>query len=669
MTDRSRSFVELLYEEAPREAFDALVADAERAGVSGAELEAVREQRTAALRIREQMVRQRRREAELSALYETANDLTAIRDVDAILTAIVRRARSLLHADMTYLSLNDEDEGASYMKVTDGSVSTEFRNLRLPLGTGLLGLVAQTGAPYYTDDYQSDSRFVHRNYIDHAVEDENIRAILGVPLIVEGKVIGALLAGHRSVRAFPPGEVTLLTSFAAHAAIALENARLFEETQSALAEVDEASRQIRAHSEAVERAASAHDQLTDVLLRGGGVRDVAAVLSDVLDGSLIVYGPELHELARVGHRFGGHAGLAPAIAEARRSGRSVETSTASQSDEGQSDGGPSDEGPSGGGPSGGGRSEGGPSGGGQSGGGGTAYVVAALAGTEHLGTPVQHERDRALGLADRRTIERGALVTALVLLFGRSVAEAEDRVRGELLADLLSGRDTDPGRLRERARRQGADLEGPGVVAVAAVEGLERHRAAQVAARFAQDLRGLGGHHDGRVVLVVPSDDPRATGGQLQERLGAAGGTATVGVVAIAPGPRVVAAAYQEALRCVSALLTLGRAGEVSDPAGLGVAQLVLGNGGPAELDAFVTSMIGPLLDYDQHRGTDLVETVEAWFASGSRPAGTARMLHVHPNTVAQRLDRIGRLLGTGWRDPARGLDLQMALRLWRLRR
>ena len=70
---------------------------------------------------------------------------------------------------MTYLSLNDETEGASYMKVTDGALTPEFRSLRLPLGTGLLGLVAQTGAPYFTEDYQSDERFVHRGYIDEAV--------------------------------------------------------------------------------------------------------------------------------------------------------------------------------------------------------------------------------------------------------------------------------------------------------------------------------------------------------------------------------------------------------------------------------------------------------------------------------------------------------------------
>ncbi len=627
---RPPSFLDLLYAEAPREAFDEVVTRAEKDGATEAELDALREQRTVALRIREQTVRQRQREAELSALYETANDLTAIRDVDAILAAIVRRARQLLGADMTYLSLNDEEEGASYMKVTDGSVSAEFRNLRLPLGTGLLGLVAQTGAPYYTDDYQSDSRFVHREYIDHAVNDENIRAILGVPLVLEGKVIGALLAGHRSVRPFPPGEVSLLTSFAAHAAIALENARLFEETQSALAEVDEANRTIRAHSEAVEVAASAHDQLTDVLLHGGGVSGVAAVLADVLEGSLNVYDGELRELAVSGDRLNSPEQLARAIAEARRSGRSVELSLP---------------------------------------GGGNAYTVAALAGAEHLGTLVLHGRSEPLDLAGRRTIERGALVTALVLLFSRSVAEAEDRVRGELLADLLAGRDTDPTRLVERARRQRADLESASVVAVAAVDGLDRHRAAQIAARYAGELRGLGGDHDGRAVLVVPGDDAVSVGTQLRERIRSAGGTATVGVVTADPGPQSLAAAYPEALRCLTTLLTLGRAGEVSDPAGLGLARLVLGDSGPAELDAFIASAIGPVLEYDERRGTELVETLEAWFAAGSRPAETAKQLHIHPNTVAQRLDRIGRLLGDGWRDPSRSLDLQMALRLWRLRR
>ena len=199
----SPSFLDLLYDDAPREAFDRLVEAAEARGLPEPELDELRHQHDVALRLRELIARQRAREAELSALYETAGDLTAIRDVDAILAAIVRRARQLLGADMTYLSLNDEADGASYMKVTDGALTQEFRTLRLPLGTGLLGLVAQTGAPYFTEDYQADERFVHRGYIDEAVAGERIRAILGVPLVLEGRVIGALLAVHRSVRRFP----------------------------------------------------------------------------------------------------------------------------------------------------------------------------------------------------------------------------------------------------------------------------------------------------------------------------------------------------------------------------------------------------------------------------------------------------------------------------------
>ena len=302
----ARTLLDLLYDEAPREDFDRFL---EAAG----EDPGARRGYDVALRLRELIARQRSREAELSALYATASDLTAIRDVNAVLAAIVRRARQLLKADMTYLSLNDEGEGASYMKVTDGALSAEFRTLRLPLGTGLLGLVAQTGAPYFTDDYQSDERFVHRGFVDDAVADEGIRAILGVPLVLEGRVIGALLATHRTVRPFPPEEVSLLTSFAAHATVALENARLF-------AELDEANARLRGQAEAVEEAARAHDQLTGLLLHRSTLAEVVGVLAEVLGGGAVsVLDADGHLLAGDEAPGPGRAALDRAVA----SGRSV----------------------------------------------------------------------------------------------------------------------------------------------------------------------------------------------------------------------------------------------------------------------------------------------------------------------------------------------------------
>ncbi|MGH3308170.1 MAG: GAF domain-containing protein, partial [Nocardioides sp.] len=437
----TRSFLDLLYDQAPRSAFDEVVADAERSGATEAELAELRREYDVATRLRELIARQRAREAELTALYDTASDLTAIRDVDDILAAIVRRARQLLNADMTYLSLNDEAEGASYMKVTDGALTPEFRRLRLPLGTGLLGLVAQTGAPYFTQDYQSDERFVHRGYIDEAVAGERIRAILGVPLVVDGQVIGALLAVHRTVRPFPPAEVSLLTSFAAHAAVALENARLF-------AALDQANRTMTEHTVAVESAARAHDRLTDLLLHGGGVAEVARVLSEELSGRLAVHDPG-------GDLIAGEAATGDwdeAVAESVTSGRSVRVDD--------------------------------------------SYLVAALAGTEHVATLVLHDAAGRLELAERRTLERGAMVTALVLLFARTVAETENRLGGELLSDLFDGKAGDPG-LRQRARRQHVVLEPPLAVAVAATEGIDRYAAVRALARRAEAGRGLVGEYHG----------------------------------------------------------------------------------------------------------------------------------------------------------------------------
>ncbi len=600
------TFLDLLYAGAPESALDRIVEEAARAGASEAELDELRRQRDMAVRLREQIERQHSREAQLTALYETANDLIAIRDVDTILTAIVRRARQLLSADMTYLSLNDEAEGASFMRVTDGSISAEFRNLRLPLGTGLLGLVAQTGAPYHTDDYQNDARFKHRDYIDHAVDDEGIRAILGVPLIVEGQVIGALLATHRTVRAFPATEVTLLTSFAAHAAVALENARLF-------AELDETNQRLAEQTSAVSAAAAAHDRLTSVLLLGGDVGDLATALGEVLGGEVAVHDTTPEELAG-------------AVEEATGSGRAV-------------------------------RAEDG------------AWVAAALAGAEHLGTLVLRGPDQ-LDLSERRTLERGAMVTALLMLFSRSVADAEDRLRGDLLADLLAGRGVDRPRTRGLGGSQ-LDLDEPTVVLVAATASdlaADRRRVAQSTATFASEHGGLGGLHDDRAVAVVAHGDPVALGQSLATRLGAVdGGPVTVGVAAAAKGAAGVAAAGREATGVLRTLLTLGRVGEASDETGLGVARLLLGHNGPAELEDFVRSTIGPVLEYDEKRGTDLAGTLEAWFGAGGSLAEAARRLHVHANTVTQRLERVGTLLGDGWREPDRALEQQLALRMWRL--
>ncbi|WP_280897846.1 MULTISPECIES: helix-turn-helix domain-containing protein [unclassified Streptomyces] len=614
-------FLELLARGASADAYEQPVLIARAEGRPAERIAALEAAKAVALRVRSELEGRRRREAELSALFETAHDLAGLRDLDAVLRAIVQRARSLLGTDVAYLSLNDPVRGDTYMRVTEGSVAARFQQLRLGMGEGLGGLVAQTARPYVTDDYFKDDRFQHTLTIDSGVRDEGLVAILGVPLTLGDHVIGVLFAADRRARVFEREQIALLGSFAALAAAAIDTANLLTETRSALTELERANEIIRDRSGVIERASDVHDRLAELVLRGGGVHDVAAAVSEVLDGTV-----EFAERAPT-----------EALEASRAEGHAVRH--------------------------------------------GDDWIAAVAAGGELLGALVLRGHP-GLDPVDQRTLERAAMVTSLLLLARRSASEAEQRVRGELLDDLLDARDRDPRLLRERAARLDADLDATHVVLAARLDGpaadadqeaAARRRLWSAASHLAATRHGLAGARDGGTVLLLPlaagdtaTDLARRTAGHLGTAVHEA---VTVGASAPVRGLAVhldaVAAAYRESRRCLDALRLLGRSGDGAAAEDFGFLGLLLA--GDRDIAGFVERTIGQVVAYDDRRGTDLLHTLDAYFACGMSPARTKDELHVHVNTVAQRLERVGRLLGEDWQSPARALEIQLALRLHRL--
>ncbi|MFB6955591.1 helix-turn-helix domain-containing protein [Streptomyces sp. NPDC056309] len=616
-------FLELLARGAPTAAYEQPVLLARAEGRPAEWIDALEQARLLALRVRAELEGRRRREAELSALFETAHDLAGLRDLDAVLQAIVQRARSLLGTDVAYLTLNDPARGDTYMRVTEGSVAAGFQQLRLGMGEGLGGLVAQTARPYVTDDYFKDARFQHTGTIDAGVRDEGLVAILGVPLMLGPQVIGVLFAADRRARVFEREQIALLGSFAALAAAAIDSANLLTETRSALAGLERANEIIRDRSGVIERASDVHDRLAELVLRGGGVHDVAAAVSRVLDGAV-----EFTEAATA---------PADALEASRAEGHAVPY--------------------------------------------GPDWIAAVTAGGELLGALVLRGHP-GLDPVDQRTLERAAMVTSLLLLARRSAAEAEQRVRGELLDDLLDARDRDPRLLRERAARLHADLDATHVVLAARLdapsadaeqEAAARHRLWSAAFHLAATRHGLAAARDGGTVLLLPlrrGDSATQLARRTARHLGTGVHEAvTVGASApvenLAAQPEAVAAAYEEARRCLDALRLLGRTGDGAAAQDFGFLGLLLA--GDRDIAGFVDRTVGPVAAYDERRGTELIRTLEAYFACGMSPARTKDALHVHVNTVAQRLERVGRLLGQDWQIPARALEIQLALRLHRL--
>ncbi|MFF4116922.1 helix-turn-helix domain-containing protein [Streptomyces sp. NPDC001714] len=614
-------YLELLARGASAEAYEQPVLLARAENRPPERIASLERAKLLALRVRTELEGRRRREAELSALFETAHDLAGLRDVDAVLQAIVQRARSLLGTDVAYLSLNDPARGDTYMRVTEGSVAARFQQLRLGMGEGLGGLVAQTARPYVTDDYFKDDRFQHTLTIDAGVRDEGLVAILGVPLMLGPHVIGVLFAADRRERVFEREQIALLGSFAALAAAAIDTANLLTETRSAVAGLERANEIIKDHSVVIERASDIHDRLAELVLRGGQVQDVAAAVSQVLGGTV-----EFTDTADT---------------------RSLETS----------------------------RTEG------HAVRHGDDWIAAVAAGGELLGALVLRGRP-GLDPVDQRTLERAAMVTSLLLLARRSAAEAEQRVRGELLDDLLDARDREPRQLRDRAARLHADLDATHVVLAARLEGpatgaeeaaAARRRLWAAASHLATTRHGLAAARDGGTVLLLPLD-PGDTAADVARRTARHLGTAVhqpVSVGASAPvadlatRPDTVAAGYAEGRRCLDALNLLGRGGDGAAAEDFGFLGLLLA--GERDVAAFVTRTIGPVVAYDTRRGTELLCTLDAYFACGMSPARTKDELHVHVNTVAQRLERVARLLGADWQSPARALEIQLALRLHRL--
>ncbi|CAM3373192.1 helix-turn-helix domain-containing protein [Stackebrandtia soli] len=615
-----RNFLELLEREASAVEFDEPIAAARAAGASAEELAELQRAQTIALRVRETMTTRARRGAELSAAFELAADLPGLRDLDAVLDTIARHARQLLRTDVAYLTLHDEARGDTYMRVTNGSVSAPFQRVRLPMGIGLGGLVAQHATPYASSDYFADDRFDHSDDVDVAVRDEGLVAILGVPLRLGQRTIGVLFAADRRPRRFLREEVALLGSLAVQAAVAIDNARLLDETRAALAELSEANSLVRAHSDAVERAALAHDRMAQLVLGGGGIAEVAAIVTGILGGALVV----LDAIDRPVCAIGEVGELTPRVFEAARTacalGRAV-------------------------------RADG-------------AYVAAVEADGAALCTFVLRT-DAELADIDQRILERAVLVAALLTLMRRSAADAEDRFRGELLDDLIAYAGGDSEGLRDRANRVGVDLDAPHVVVVATHDGA-RQRAAFWASSHATLESGLAAVRARELVLLVPGSEAGAIARRIADELGASiGRPVAAGGSGPVSGADAVAVAYREARRCADTVTALGRTGGAS-AADLGFVGLLVGDG--RDVGAFIDATVGPVVAYDARRKTALVDTLVSYFGTGGSLSRAADELHIHVNTVTQRLERVTNLLGADWQRPQRALEIQLALRLHRIR-
>jgi sugar diacid utilization regulator len=635
-------FLRLLSSESPLDAFDEALcrAQADVSPVASAERHEVLAQ---ALRVRQILDRQQRQAQELTALHETALDLAATHDLDSLLRAICRRARALLRTDVAYLALEDHEHGDTFISTTDGVQSDEFKGLRLPPGVGIGGLVAKTGQPIWTADYLTDSRFTHAPSLDSAVGSEALRSLAGVPLERDGEIHGVLMAGNRGPRPFDQQDVDLLRSLAAHASVAIERARLFADTKTALAKLSEANRLVEAHSQTIERSAALHERLTSLLIEGAGMQEILRASVAVLDGRITVLDKSgavigaagtpqdpLDERLEQSHRIGSDRAeqlLMKSVFE-RSDVRSVSIDLGEKYC--------------------------------------TRISAPMHAKSEALGAIVLTRRDIAED--DRRNIERVALVVALHLTNERTVAEAEIRVRGDLLYDFLSRPPGHQEDTERQAYRLSMDLSKPYAVVCAAMDSRSRRGSMFDAAALATEHEGLAGEGNGSIIVLLPWSDSSAAVQAVSQRLNSRQTTATVGGAGPAVGVHALQEAYKEAQQCQRLLLALNKQGSSATTSTLGILGMLFSASSKGQIEDLIERTLGPLIRYDKQHRTQLFSTLRSYLAAGGHMAQTAKAEHIHINTLYGRLLRLTAILGEDWKESDERMQLQLAVRLRELR-
>jgi signal transduction histidine kinase len=176
------------------------------------------------------------RHRQLHRLVELSVTLNSTLDLDALLQLITSTATELLECEAASILLYDEKNPRLYFAAATGSDPAQLAEIPVPIETSLAGTIFRTNQHIILNDAQQDPR--HYSLVSDQVNFK-VKSLLGVPMPIKDRTVGVLEAINKHNGVFDERDARLLSVTAAHAAIAINNARLLHTTQQALEKVKE----------------------------------------------------------------------------------------------------------------------------------------------------------------------------------------------------------------------------------------------------------------------------------------------------------------------------------------------------------------------------------------------------------------------------------------------
>ena len=157
---------------------------------------------------------------------EVSREICSLRELDQLLLLVAERSRDLLHCELAGFALLDDKGSWIVWPAMSGARTDTYLHTVFPADGGVAGLAMSTRKPVIVEDFLLDDTLTPAsNPISFA---EGLRSALAVPLDIADRPRGCLMIGYREPHAFSDEEIDILSSFASQAAIAVENAELYD---------------------------------------------------------------------------------------------------------------------------------------------------------------------------------------------------------------------------------------------------------------------------------------------------------------------------------------------------------------------------------------------------------------------------------------------------------
>jgi hypothetical protein len=570
----------------------------------------------------------------LNLLIETTHDLSRTLELRDLLRTIVTRAKSLVAANVAYLTVLDDESGIFRTVTADGYLSPATAAMKSYIDYGAVSLIMKTKSFFETQDYLGDRRFQHLPELDRVFQTENIVSLAGFPMLADDEVHGFLFVADRYPRKLTGREISVLGSFALHAGLAMRNVNAFRQLSEALDEAQRSRKALIDHIQRVEASAAVHDEMTSLLASGAELTHFLQRMAGQIGGAIFLYDDELkirEEFTSASYRgkLAGdlrNGGIDPALlltasSQAKHTGRSVVMLTAGDEQ---------------------------------------CRAIMLHGGTGRGESLVLCYRGE-LSDIEIRNVERNAVALSIAKLWNEKRETEKLIASSTLLRHLALVTPPDPATVSAVRDRLSLGADQPVMLCLVAISGLDRAAQTAVIRTCAAGINILVDLLDDTYLAVGPEAQLRAFLQKLtKSRAGwEAGGLLSEAFADLTAAPQHFARINQ-ALQILRKMTRLDR---FVDQAEVNLFAKLFEAGDAQRIARYMEETLGSIQAAAPRQRAQLKQTLLCFFDSQYNIKRVADTLGLHINTVRQRLDTLREMTG-GWDDPVKALELHVALRL-----